>query len=53
MDDLIVWLCLHLGSSGCYILSTGEKTMYLVGFVVVLMAAVLVFYGTLIRIFTR
>ncbi len=53
MDDLIVWLCLQLGSSNCYILSTGEKAMYLAGVIVGLMAAVLLFYGTLIRFFTR
>ena len=53
MDALIVWACQELGSSRCYILSPGEKAMYLAGLTVALMAAVLVFYGTLIRLFTR
>ncbi len=53
MDDQIVWFCRQLSSSGCYILSTGEQVMYLAGLLVALMAAVLLFYGTLIRFFTR
>ncbi len=53
MDDQIVWFCRQLGSSSCYILSTGEKAMYLAGLTVGLMAVVLLFYGTLIRFFTR
>jgi hypothetical protein len=53
MEDLIVWVCLKLGSSRCYVLSSGEKAMYLAGMITVLMAVVLLFYGTLIRLFTR
>ncbi len=53
MDDQIVWFCRQLGSSSCYVLSSGEKGMYLLGFSVNLMAAVLLCYGTLIRFLTR
>ena len=52
MDNLIVWLCLQLGSSGCYGLSLGEKAMYLAVLIGGLMGALLLFYGILVRIFT-
>jgi hypothetical protein len=53
MDDQVIWFCRQHGSSSCDILSTGEKAMYLADLIGALMAAVLLFYGTLIRVFTR
>ncbi len=53
MNDLIAWLCNQLGASGCYLLSPGEKMTYVAGMAFGLLAAVLLFYGVLVRIFTR
>ena len=53
MEDTILWLCTLTGSYRCYVLSPAEKVMYLGGVIVAVIAAVLLFYGTMIRLFTR
>jgi energy-converting hydrogenase Eha subunit C len=53
MNDLIAWLCIQLGGSGCYLLSPVEKMTYVAGLAFGLVAAVLLLYGALVRIFTR
>ncbi len=53
MNDLIAWLCIQLGGSGCYLLSPVEKMTYVAGLAVGLVATILLFYGALVRMFTR
>ncbi len=53
MDAWITWACLHLGGSGCYVLSTGEKITYIAALIMAVLAGVLVLYGILMKMFAR